>query len=165
MIFDEQLAEWRALAEAATPGPWTILGRGSDSWFVRGPVVPNLESLTGVDEDRSHIAVCQAVWRTAAEADANQAFIAAARTGVPALLAEVERLKGWETSGVRNAMMVGIQTVEIEQLEARLAALLPLARAARWLVASSTRPELMALRTALEALPAELLAELEADHA
>lgn len=80
MIGDKQLAEWRRLAEAATPGPWERRrnrhpNTNGTSWgWVEG---------TGFTWDCSHVA--------GAERDA--AFISAARTAVPALLDEVERLR------------------------------------------------------------------------
>ena len=70
------LAEWRRLADAATSGPWC-----DDV----GPVV--------FDNDGEMIADfgMPSIHRQA-ECENNAAFIASARTAVPALLAEVERL-------------------------------------------------------------------------
>lgn len=75
------LDEIRALEKAATNGPWLL--KGVDMDLIFGPN-QGLES-------GWPIAVAQACyphWR------ADAAFIAAARTAVPALLAEVERLEG-----------------------------------------------------------------------
>ena len=70
MITAEQLEQWKALAEAATPGPWAIVEntvQAGDSLFV-GTIFSD-------------------------DTPANADFIAAARTVVPALLAEVDQLR------------------------------------------------------------------------
>lgn len=77
-----QLAPIRARADAATPGPWRALttGRaGGDHWQVcdQDQSVALIHASDGEDEERR-------------EPDA--AFIAAARTDVPALLAIIDRL-------------------------------------------------------------------------
>jgi len=83
---DEQLAAIRARCEAATPGPWNW---GRDD-------VPN----------RPDIYHLTATWITECEnypdvtvAVPDLDFIARARQDVPALLAEVERLRGLLSSG------------------------------------------------------------------
>jgi hypothetical protein len=96
----EERAALRVLAEAATPGPWEVerywwkLGssRGMpDSWWL------------GIE---ARGAVCGTVAQALEddEAKADAAFIAAARTAVPALLdaldeAERERDEHWATLG------------------------------------------------------------------
>jgi hypothetical protein len=65
---DEQLAELEALAEKATPGPWEI-----DDWF--GITNPDGDDVGCVDS------------RESAE------LIAASRTAIPSLIAEVKRLR------------------------------------------------------------------------
>lgn len=95
MISDEQAAEWRELADAATEGPW--------------------------DTDRLFIA-----HNHAAE---DAAFIAAARTAVPALLAERERLTA-EAERHKDFLFARGERLEAraEKAEAevqRLAALIP----------------------------------------
>lgn len=97
----EQLAEIRARVEAATPGPWGTYDDGTG----RIDIAAGLEE-TGhgytcrrsiaqtddepIDNDPAHVA-----WDSDADLDqieADAAFIAHARTDVPALLAEVDRL-------------------------------------------------------------------------
>lgn len=77
----DEMARWRALCEAATPGDWVALDndgpRGNASVWTRAEVM-----LGG------RVAVLDA-----ASPHHNAAFIAAARSAVPRLLAEVERLK------------------------------------------------------------------------
>lgn len=82
MMTDEQLQEWSVLAEAATPGPWKsgwnwqdTISDGKSAWG-EGPV--------HVGEKLSQVAP---------QAIADAAFIAAAREAVPALVAEVRRLR------------------------------------------------------------------------
>ena len=75
MITQEQLARWRALADAATPGPWEQVAE-SGEWWISGPDIERhfvIDTTNGVNAQ-------------------NADFIAAAREAVPALLAEVERL-------------------------------------------------------------------------
>ena len=77
MITDEQLREWKRLSDLATPGLWEPLDRKSESdWLVLHQ--PDEEEST----DLSVMLECDA------------RFCAAARTAVPALIAEVDRL--WE---------------------------------------------------------------------
>jgi hypothetical protein len=98
-ITQEQLEEWKKLAEKATPGPWYITG---DPWFrdcsgvLAGnpdphvaPMIADCEQLAGEREE----------WRNdhpgiaCGDADDDAAFIAASRTAVPSLVSEVERLR------------------------------------------------------------------------
>lgn len=76
---DEQLAEWERLAAAATPGPWeaiptvdadfaTIKTRGKLGWMQYHEYDPGIDAT-------------------------DAAFVAAAREAVPALVAEVRRLR------------------------------------------------------------------------
>lgn len=75
MVTPEQIAEWRRLAEAATPGPWSA------------PVETGPTEVHGA----TPVAITSLVHSVAEKHDAR--FIAAAREAVPALLAEVERLR------------------------------------------------------------------------
>jgi len=105
----EQMAEWRRLTEAASPPPWVA------------DFLPEFDR-----------------WE-------NQVFIAAARTAMPALLAECERLQSRLDYAQQQAQEHGIalvkqtdaalddrdrRAIREQRLEERLAALLPLARAA-----------------------------------
>lgn len=90
MVTDEELNEWEALAAAATPGPWvatraTTYDGGKavvSEMFVRRPGGDVAIASDIIDPD------------TTAVSEANAAVIAAARTALPALVAEVRRLKG-----------------------------------------------------------------------
>lgn len=78
MLTDEQLAEWERLAAGATRGPWHAVE--SQGW--RGIVGEgNLDT----------VEITTDPWPT------DLAFIAAARTAVPALVAEVRRLRALAT--------------------------------------------------------------------
>ena len=81
----EQLQQWRALAERATPGPWR---NGADPSHFDAPEVTD-------DKTFSY-------WITK---DADAAFVAAAREAVPQLLHEVERLRGIEAIAKLEAML------------------------------------------------------------
>lgn len=70
----------KARADAATPGPWIRFYEGSHDWVI------------GRVEDPQTSAVAQVYEYAANNYEADTAFIAAARTDVPALVAEVERL-------------------------------------------------------------------------
>ena len=95
MISNENLQQWRALADAATPGPWSAeTGHGETG--------PNyIDSPSGV------VAYVYDSYRgTLPNAEADAAFIAAAREAVPALLAEVDRLRRELASYERHAAYV-----------------------------------------------------------
>ena len=70
-VTDAEAAQWAALADAATEGPWAIMGGGE---YVSG-----IGTLVGVE--------CAGGVR-----DVDAAFVAAARTAVPRLLADRKRL-------------------------------------------------------------------------
>lgn len=84
MITDTQLAELKALEQAATPGPWDVELNNpdhhpsyDDAWFI-----PQIwDHGHGSSEDAG-------IYERA-----DAAFIAAARTAMPLLIAEVERLR------------------------------------------------------------------------
>lgn len=79
-LAEEQLADIEARATAATPGPWC-----TDSW----EIYQGAEYVAGAEWIGE---TCRAGEMDDGRADAE--FVAAARTDVPALLAEIRRLKG-----------------------------------------------------------------------
>lgn len=85
-ITQAQLDEWRALAEKATPGPWTTeRPAGEVHGFARGVLIaataPSKRNRVYADPPGGSYPA------------ADQDLIAASRTAVPALVAEVERLR------------------------------------------------------------------------
>ena len=76
MLTEEQLAEWEQLANEATPGPYNIGLPG-------GPAGPFWSAMNQM----GNVVACQI---TSAE---NAAFLQASREAVPALIAEVRRLR------------------------------------------------------------------------
>lgn len=81
MIADDRAAQIRARAEAATDGPWESDSADPSIW---SPDVIVIGNYTRADDYNS------AAWEDATEAD--REFIAHARSDIPWLLAEVERL-------------------------------------------------------------------------
>jgi len=79
---DEELAEYEALAKNATPGPWEMQ-RGMDEYFVdaRHPVESYNVCIAVIDGGLSN------------DSKADAALIAASRTAIPKLIAEVRRLQ------------------------------------------------------------------------
>lgn len=95
MIKPEQLAEWKRLAEEATPGPWRCECEPDYGHYVHA--APGTPTFTGGDMSGTLITgEFGDSGETLGEADSH--FIAAARTAVPALVAEVERLREIETA-------------------------------------------------------------------
>lgn len=95
-LTEERLAEIKARADAATPGPWS-------------PII----GMTAGDP-REHPVICKVavefqVWsrpdatRPMDAQHKNTRFIANARTDVPALIAEIEQLRA-EVDTLRNAL-------------------------------------------------------------
>ena len=88
-ITPAQLAEWRRIADAATKGPWR-----ADEYVVcdaAGNYIANASARV-------------AFWSPIAGRDRpNAAFIATARTAMPALLDEVERLEAQLAEATRRA--------------------------------------------------------------
>lgn len=82
---DEQLAALETMAAAATPGPWT-----TGIWFT-GPC-GEYNGGTVVYGDGRTIAVFHQDYQSSSDYD-NAEFVAAARAAVPALVAEVRRLR------------------------------------------------------------------------
>jgi chromosome segregation ATPase len=89
----ERLAEIKARAEKATPGPWTATYEESDQWT----------SITGAGLfDGGHWMVCPEVATTEGEPGEDSDFIAHAREDVPDLMAEVERLQRERDNALRH---------------------------------------------------------------
>ena len=105
---DEQLSELEALANAATPGPWGEVAE-SGEWWLSGPDIYDDAVMSTNDTEIS-------------QADVD--FIAAARTDVPALVAEVRRLRGKLEAATASAEAAEKDANELraEDLAAQLAA-------------------------------------------
>ena len=113
----EHLEQWRALADAATPGPWL------PSHNVDAPSDGNWEPDNPEREGRGEGPTLTGLYRDVkAWAEADAAFIAAARAAVPALIAEVERLQAaWSAEHdayIRADELRG----EVRELQNRLSA-------------------------------------------
>ncbi|SFK75076.1 hypothetical protein [Streptomyces pini] len=127
----ERLAEYAALAAAATPGSWEVLPSGS-SWLIGsdrvGVTVTTVDSETYRVPGDDH---CDAEY-AARRAQADAAFVAVARSAVPELLAEVERLRAeraelvQQIGGISDATARALadrDRAEEERLRARVAEL------------------------------------------
>ena len=77
-LTDAELDEIEALCNAAQDGPWTIYGNGASAWIVN----------SAGDAELGNWLVCRDVRRPE-----DRAFIARARTALPALIAEVRSLR------------------------------------------------------------------------
>lgn len=96
---DARLDSLQSLADAATPGPWRD-DNPDDSYCMNMYVVMPASEPEPNDEDELNKAICVTLLQTKARIggtsvrwDANARFIAAARTAVPELIAEVRRLR------------------------------------------------------------------------
>ena len=94
----EEIARWKALAEAATAGPWEADTHGISGGSIscekpcgRRQVAASIGQAAMFDERADTGEVLRA----------NAAFIAAARDAVPRLIAEVERLREREAIAQR----------------------------------------------------------------
>lgn len=88
-IGDETLANLRRLAEAATPGPWKWYDAPGVKWDD-----PKSCSFDSRQPNRTAPYYCTGPHTdTSEQAATDAAFIAAAREAVPALVAEIERLR------------------------------------------------------------------------
>lgn len=83
----ELLDEWQALSDKATPGPWEadIDDPGTPHEMCTG------KFYCGTDDDNNWTTWC--TYDDSAQGLDNYRFTAAARTAVPALIAEVRRLR------------------------------------------------------------------------
>lgn len=82
MLTHEELQAIKARAEAATPGPWTNVDEDGEHW----------KSITAI-EGGDPLSVTMKIYDEGGHSLADAEFIAHARTDVPALVAEVERLR------------------------------------------------------------------------
>lgn len=101
-ITQAQLDEWQALAEAATPGTWRV---ESNTALVWGACDLDDQSSYGMGYPVAS-ADLPPTWKktnpTAEEMFANAAFIATARTAVPALIARTKKLEAAITTLTRK---------------------------------------------------------------
>jgi hypothetical protein len=79
---EEEIAAARTLCEAATPGPWTFKSPDAPAGAV---------DIYHPDDGRDDCRVAE--WVQEIHEDRNASFIAASRSLVPRLLAEVDRLR------------------------------------------------------------------------
>lgn len=111
MITTEQLAEWKKICEKATPGPWQLehndLYVGADNptctsdWYwVTGSMKKPSDGYNAECSDEEMRGPFDVIQR-------NNQFIATARTAMPELIAEVERLQ-------REAELLEIHSIEVE---------------------------------------------------
>jgi len=91
MITREKLAEWQALCEKATPGPWTT-GYHEIKQYC-GQNISTFE--VGAEKDMCWIAKVQEHHSciNTAEGNVNGEFIAASRTALPEAIAEIAKLR------------------------------------------------------------------------
>lgn len=82
MITTDKLKAWKELSEKATPGPWI---------FERVSHEPDYFTYERND-DTGYISICENDYNERMKAKFDSDFIAASRTAVPELIAEVERL-------------------------------------------------------------------------
>jgi len=110
-VTNEQMQQYRALADAATPGPWEEVAESGEWWIT-----------SASDETASLYVIPDTGLMNQADVD----FIAASRTAVPALLAEVERLQvAWSAEHdayIRADEQARMARREVERLRAELAA-------------------------------------------
>jgi hypothetical protein len=88
MVTNDELKEWRRLEAAASPGPWEYDGQHYEITTPKGEWYWLIMSECRSAPDQT----CQAD-EYGHKYDGNFAFIAAARTAVPVLLAELARLQ------------------------------------------------------------------------
>lgn len=85
---DERMAELRRLAEAAVPGPWF----STDGCCVFADGYNGIADAFALNKDHPNGETIDCPWPHE-QCQTNARFIAAARTAVPELLAECERLR------------------------------------------------------------------------
>ncbi len=87
MLTEEELAAMEARCAAATPGPWTAEWRHGFGVGLH-PAAAHIQSPSGAVVSDGNYGEGGYVW-----GEANSAFIAAARTDLPLVLAEVRQLR------------------------------------------------------------------------
>lgn len=81
MLTNEQLAEWQAFCDAATPPPWFVVGSTDEDG---APLL----------DDDGNVVLVGVGWEAPHDArEADCRFVAAAREALPVLLAEARRLR------------------------------------------------------------------------
>ena len=88
----------RERADKATPGPWQWVEKGvGEEWTHHGPDLESATATVKIDRYVMPVAVLRS-WGHDADGlevlESDQEFIAHAREDIPALIAEVERLRG-----------------------------------------------------------------------
>ena len=97
-ITSETLADWRRICDRATKGPWR--------WWTSNSWRRLSSDPSGKDGDVLSPFVNQADKHPdCAVSEENQEFIAVARTAMPALLDEVDRLRTWDRFGARGIIV------------------------------------------------------------
>lgn len=114
MIPDETLAQWQALADAATEGPWYVDdvdrlyvgnradGRTAGLWEIIYCTADVMDDLTDDAQRRKR---------------ADAAFVAASRQAIPALLAEVAELRR-ENATLREGIVLYAKTEDEDLVRA-----------------------------------------------
>ncbi len=131
-ITPEQLAEWKRIEQEATKAPWSISNSDGDGNIVMSAVP------VGYDREMDYnpiYGVCRAC-SDDGYAD-NLTFIATSRTAMPALIAEVERLRKIEQAALEwhevrtdklpadlDGLDVAISIYAIKEAERKLDAIL-----------------------------------------
>jgi hypothetical protein len=105
------LDELKALCAAATPGPWVAQVLGSDGYMVNR-VLPDDADL----REKMRRGVLKVNWLDWDSDKANAEFVAASRSAVPSLIAEVERLTVERDRARDIAVALEQQTAEIERI-------------------------------------------------
>lgn len=120
---DEQLAEIRAREAAATPGPWTwsagMIEAPKGEWSSEIVMWAGNISSNLADEDDPALQLGACGIDAEKNAAANLAFLAAARQDVPALLAEVERLRDVQATLVDGGTYTASQLNRIARIVQR----------------------------------------------
>lgn len=98
MITEDDLERWQALCDAATPGPWKL-------WNGWGPAEDGKYRVCGIGPDNSGTGITASDWPASDVAGRAEdlEFVAIARTALPALIAEVRRLR----NSVHSRVQVG----------------------------------------------------------